>query len=377
MQYWDIPENLLMLPEASGMDVLPVELRKSLPAGEEEDHKELDVVEDRKDVATCKSEEDNKVVPYLDTLHVGTSRDPPARQTNSGTMPFEYMGKNVRSNGFNVDSFTSNCSISKLENSTDLACPDVIDISSTTDLSNTSGNKNFSHTVNASASISLNLSRQSQNGGLLGNGKVKGDIKSAVASTYMGSHYKPQAYVNHYVHGEFAASAAHKLDVLSSEETRVLGTHASDNKRSSSASAYALLQAKAFSLTASRFFWPTFDKKLMEVPRERCGWCLSCRATVLSKKGCLLNHAALTATRGAMKILSGLRLGKNGEGNLSCIAVYILYMEESLQGLLGGPFLSESYRKQWRQQLELASSCSLIKFLLLEVSCDASWPFYS
>ncbi|XP_022140394.1 DDT domain-containing protein PTM-like [Momordica charantia] len=370
MQYWDIPENLLMLPEASGMDVLPVELRKSLPASEEEDHKELDVVEDRKDVATCKSEEDNKVVPYLDTLHVGTSRDPPARQTNSGTMPFEYMGKNVRSNGFNVDSFTSNCSISKLENSTDLACPDVIDISSTTDLSNTSGNKNFSHTVNASASISLNLSRQSQNGGLLGNGKVKGDIKSAVASTYMGSHYKPQAYVNHYVHGEFAASAAHKLDVLSSEETRVLGTHASDNKRSSSASAYALLQAKAFSLTASRFFWPTFDKKLMEVPRERCGWCLSCRATVLSKKGCLLNHAALTATRGAMKILSGLRLGKNGEGNLSCIAVYILYMEESLQGLLGGPFLSESYRKQWRQQLELASSCSLIKFLLLELEVN-------
>ncbi|XP_023533643.1 DDT domain-containing protein PTM-like [Cucurbita pepo subsp. pepo] len=358
MQYWNIPENLLVLPETSGMDILPANLRKdtnfyaqSLPVGEEEHKEKHDVVEDRKDLATCKIEDDNKVVSYLGTLHGETSRDPPAHQVN----------------GFVVDSLASNCSISRLENTTDLACSDMVDISSTTDLSRTSGNKNFSHTGNGNASISLNLSRQSQNGSLLGGRNVKDDIKSTIRCAYMGSQYKPQGYVNHYVHGEFAASAAHKLDVLSSEETRVSGTHASDNKRSSSTSAYALLQAKAFSLSASRFFWPTFDKKLMEVPRERCGWCLSCRAAVLSKKGCLLNHAALTATRGAMKILSSLRLGKNGEGNLSCIAVYILYMEESLRGLVGGTFLNASYRKQWRHQLESALSCSLIKFLLLEL----------
>lgn len=359
MQYWGIPENLLALPEASGMDVLPVDLRKdtnfyarSLPASEEE-HKEVDVVEDRKDLAMCKSEEDIKVVP-------------PPHTANGGTMPPEYMGKNVRSNGLNVDSLT-NCSFSRLQNSTDLACPDI---SSTTDLSSDSENKFLSHTGNANTSISLNFSRQSQNGGLVGYGKVKGDVKSAISYAYTGSQYKPQAYVNHYVHGEFSSSAAHKLDVLSSEETRALGIHASDSKKNSSASAYALLQAKAFSLTASRFFWPTFDKKLMEVPRERCGWCLSCRAAVLSKKGCLLNHAALTATRGAMKILSSLRLVKNGEGHLSSIAVYVLYMEESLRGLVDGPFLNASYRRQWRHQLESASSCSLIKCLLLEVSCD-------
>lgn len=364
MQYWDIPENLLVLPEASGTDVVPANLREdanfyaqSNPAGEEE-HKELDVVENGKDLATCKSEEDNKMVSCLGTLHVETSQDPLSHPTSCGTMPLECVGKSVLSNGFNVDSLTSN--ISRPENSTDLTCPNMVDFSSTTDLSS-------SHNGNANASISLNLSCQSQNGGLLGHGKVKSDIKSAISSAYMGSQYKPQVYVNHYAHGEFAASAAHKLDVLSSEETRGMGTNASDNKRSSSASSYALLQAKAFSQAASRFFWPTFDKKLMEVPRERCGWCLSCRASVLSKKGCLLNHAALTATRSAMKILSSLRLGKNGDGNLPCIAVYILYMEESLRGLVGGPFLNASYRKKWRHQLESASSCSLIKFLLLEL----------
>ncbi|XP_023512581.1 DDT domain-containing protein PTM-like [Cucurbita pepo subsp. pepo] len=364
MQYWDIPENLLILPETSGIDILPANLREdanfyagSRPSGEEE-RKELDVVENGKNLATCKSEEGN--------LHVETSRNPLAIPTNCGTMSPEYVGKNVLRNGINVDSLSSNCSISRPENSTDLACLDMVGISSTTDISSTSANKIFSHTGSANAPISLNLSRQSQNGGLLGHGNVKGDVKSAISCVYMGSQYKPQAYVNHYVHGEFAALAAHKLDVLSSEETRVFGTQASDSKRNSSASSHALLQAKAFSLTASRFFLPIFDKKLVEVPRERCGWCLSCRASVLSKK-CLLNHASLTATRSAMKILSSLRLGKNGEGNLSCIAVYILYMEESLRGLVGGPFSNASYREKWRHQLESASSCSLIKFLLLEL----------
>uniref|UniRef100_A0A0A0KAZ9 PHD-type domain-containing protein n=1 Tax=Cucumis sativus TaxID=3659 RepID=A0A0A0KAZ9_CUCSA len=365
MQYWDIPENLLVLPEASGMDVVPADLREdtnlyaqSNPSGEE--RKELDMIENGNDPATCKSEVNNK----LGTLHVETSQDPLSHPTDRGTMPPECVGKSVLSNGFNVDSLTSN--ISRPNNLTDIACPNMVDISSTTDLSSSSGNKSFSHIRNANASISLNLSRQSQNGGLLSHGKVKGDIKSTSSCAYMGSQYKPQAFVNHYAHGEFAASAAHKLDVLTSEETRVTGINASD-KRNSSTASYALLQAKAFSQSASRFFWPTFDKKLMEVPRERCGWCLSCRATVLSKKGCLLNHAALTATRSAMKILSSLRVGKNGEGNLPCIAVYILYMEESLRGLVGGPFLNASYRKKWRHQLESTLSCSLIKILLLEL----------
>ena len=370
MQYWDIPENLLVLPEASGMDVVPADLREdtnlyaqSNPSGEE--RKELDMIENGNDPATCKSEVNNK----LGTLHVETSQDPLSHPTDRGTMPPECVGKSVLSNGFNVDSLTSN--ISRPNNLTDIACPNMVDISSTTDLSSSSGNKSFSHIRNANASISLNLSRQSQNGGLLSHGKVKGDIKSTSSCAYMGSQYKPQAFVNHYAHGEFAASAAHKLDVLTSEETRVTGINASD-KRNSSTASYALLQAKAFSQSASRFFWPTFDKKLMEVPRERCGWCLSCRATVLSKKGCLLNHAALTATRSAMKILSSLRVGKNGEGNLPCIAVYILYMEESLRGLVGGPFLNASYRKKWRHQLESTLSCSLIKILLLEVSYGVS-----
>ena len=228
-----------------------------------------------------------------------------------------------------------------------------------------SENNNCSYSGPANGSNFLMvLSSQRKEGSSVPLGK--GENNSFKHCAYMGSLYKPQAYLNHYMHGDFAASAAAKLAALSSEETRLSEGHASDNSKKAPSENY--LQAKAFSVTASRFFWPTSEKKLVEVPRERCGWCLSCKAPVASKRGCMLNHAALSATKGAMKILASLRPIKSGEGSLASIATYILYMEESLSGLTLGPFLNPSYRKQWRKQVEDASTCSEIKAFLLQVS---------
>lgn len=182
----------------------------------------------------------------------------------------------------------------------------------------------------------------------------------------MGSSFKPQGYINSYLHGDFAASAAASLAILSSEENQGSETRVSDNRRKQLSASF-LLQAKAFSSVAVRFFWPNTEKKLVEVPRERCSWCLSCKATVSSKRGCLLNAAASNAIKGAVKILSGLRSAKGGEGSYPGIATYIILMEESLTGLIDGPFQSAAFRKQWRKQAEQATSCSVIKSLLLEL----------
>lgn len=86
-----------------------------------------------------------------------------------------------------------------------------------------------------------------------------------------------------------------------------------------------------------------------------------------------MNAAASNAIKGAMKILSGLRLVSNVEGSLYGIAMYVMFLEESLCGLTGGPFRSAMYRKQWRKQLEQASTCSAIKTLLLKVSTQFFW----
>ncbi|KAF5937654.1 hypothetical protein HYC85_025160 [Camellia sinensis] len=223
----------------------------------------------------------------------------------------------------------------------------------------TSGNSNGSHR----GYVDVNVSSQSKEGNVGSAGR--GYRNSSDDCFYMGSHFKSQAYINNYVHGDFAASAAVNLAILSTEESRVSESH-SDNRRKL-VSANTSLQVKAFSSAAIRFFWPNSEKKLVEVPRERCSWCLSCRAPVTSKKACLLNGAASNAIKGAMKILAGLRPTKNGDGSLLGIATYVMLMEESLCGLTIGPFQSAAYRKQWRKQVEQATTCSAVKSLLLEL----------
>ncbi|KAG5566604.1 hypothetical protein RHGRI_002233 [Rhododendron griersonianum] len=230
----------------------------------------------------------------------------------------------------------------------------------------TSGNSNDSYGGQVSGiHVAVNNTHsQTKEGG--GRVSGRGYKISSDGYSYMGSHFKPQAYVNNYTHGDFAASAAAKLAILLPEENQVSGSQASD-KRKKVVAANNLLQVKAFSSAAIRFFWPNCEKKLVEVPRERCGWCLSCKAAVSCKKGCLLNAAVSNAIKGAMKIIAGLRTLKNGEGSLPGIATYVIFMEESLCGLTVGLFRSATYRKQWRKQVEKATTCSEVKVLLLEL----------
>ncbi|KAJ0623516.1 putative transcription factor & chromatin remodeling DDT family [Helianthus annuus] len=187
-----------------------------------------------------------------------------------------------------------------------------------------------------------------------------------IAKSYMGLSFKPQAYLNVYIHGDFAASAGASLAILSSEEKLATQTQSSTSSHRKFMSANYSLQAKAFSLAAKRFYWPNYEKKLVEVSRERCGWCLSCKATINSKRGCLLNAAASNAIKGAAKILSSSRQSKNVEGSLASIATYVIFMEESLYGLTVGPFLNSSYRSQWQKHVEEAVTLSEIKAYLLE-----------
>ncbi|XP_043724996.1 DDT domain-containing protein PTM-like [Telopea speciosissima] len=190
-------------------------------------------------------------------------------------------------------------------------------------------------------------------------------IDMIYACSYMGSNFKPQSYVNQYVLGDVAASAAANLAVLSSVEIGVSKSNTLSNTKKL-ISANVSLQMKAFSCAVFHFFWPNSEKKLMEVPREKCGWCFSCKAPSTNKR-CLLNLAASNALKVAVRVPGGLRPIKSGEGNLPSIAAYILCMEESLCGLTAGPFLNASYRRQWRKEVERATTCTVLKPLLLEL----------
>lgn len=198
----------------------------------------------------------------------------------------------------------------------------------------------------------------------------KGSVTSSAAA-FMGLSYKPQAYINHYNHGEVAAAAAAKLSVLSSEESQGADVNKSGGRRKATSSDISL-QAKAFSSIALRFFWPSAERKFVEAVRERCGWCHSCKAITSSKRGCMLNAAVSGAIKSAREIINGLPTIKNKDGSLSSIAAYILYMEVSLRGLVVGPFLNPSYRQQWCKKVEEASTLRAIKACLLELEKNIS-----
>ncbi|KAG0451026.1 hypothetical protein HPP92_026497 [Vanilla planifolia] len=177
--------------------------------------------------------------------------------------------------------------------------------------------------------------------------------------------FKPQAYQNQYIQGDIAASAAASLAVLSSEDVKVSDANLSSNLRKRIADNIAL-QIKAFSVAVMNFLWPSFDKKQTDVPRERCGWCIACKGPTTNKKGCLLNLAASNAIKGPARNLS-LRSSIHHESHLPVVAAQILIMEESLRGLMVGPFLDVQYCKQWSKQVREAFSFRVLKTLLIEL----------
>ncbi|KAG2674517.1 hypothetical protein I3760_13G140600 [Carya illinoinensis] len=375
LHHWSIPESVLSLPVMNEVCINLANIKDNaqLPTLLFSSRKEEGRVPNMLEAGNFVYNENQSSTDNVGTSCLRTSSDEITRtelsESHSGgdrTQQECTLMDMKLTERMKMESEISNGSERDRADPSDLTHQSLVDRSDAVDLTTcTSRNSNGSCTryVNGMC-FPLNWASQSKEVNQASSGKS--DSNSVADFLYLGSFHKPQAYINNYMHGEFAASAAAKLAVLSSEETRVSEGHASENSRKV-ASSNNILQAKAFSLAASRFFWPSSEKKLVEVPRERCGWCLSCKASISSKRGCMLNHACLSATKGAMKILAGLCPVNSGERSLASIATYILYMEESLHGLMVGPFQSASYRKQWRKQVELASTFRAIKALLLEL----------
>lgn len=364
LQYWNISESFLLPCVPNGVHInseySKIDEDTSaalLPHVVENDHKDVSFGKPEYGLASVDGICSDNMVPSLDASLVTSS---PTRETSDNTITKESPSTNMKLQKETVMS----SGVFTVNHQSDTNCPNPDNISNAAILAKCSSVSNQFITYGHANDMGLpmNLSLQTK-GDQTGFGKGKGNITNDFV--YMGCSYKPQSYINYYMHGDFAASAAANLAILSSVDSRSEG-HVTDLRRATSENTNLL--AKAFSLTVSCFVWPSSDKKLAEVPRERCGWCLSCKAPASSKKGCMLNHAAICATQRAVRIFSGLAPVRSGEGIGPTIATYVIYMEESLHGLIDGPFLSGNYRKQWREQMERATSFNSIKPLLLKVS---------
>lgn len=377
MRYWEIPEHISSLADSFGIDKFfpnkMVDGEYSTPSTllAKESSNAPDVIDtgnvngvaelNSKDVVAAWLEENGKEPGFgKATLDEARESHQSYEQLVEGS---SQLGNYTISVGANTETVLSTCSASLQPFPSELNRPCLsgkLSMKNSDTCISENGNCNNKSDMNSAVS---NMSSHINGAKLLSGGRGHGI--SADGCLYMGSSFKPQAYVNVYIHGDFAASAAASLAILSSEEKFPSQPQPSSSHRKFMSANYSL-QTKAFSLAAKRFYWPNYEKKLVEVPRERCGWCLSCQASVSSRKGCLLNAAASNAIKGAAKILASLRQSKNMEGSLASIATYVMFMEESLGGLTVGPFLNASYRDQWHKQVEEAATLGEIKASLLE-----------
>ncbi|GJN13796.1 hypothetical protein PR202_gb00542 [Eleusine coracana subsp. coracana] len=176
--------------------------------------------------------------------------------------------------------------------------------------------------------------------------------------------------VSHHNGPVVSASAAANLAIITSEEGKVPSSQLATNARKRMAADNAL-QLKAFSSAAAQFVWPSTEKKLMEVPRDRCGWCLACRSSATgNKKACFLNMATANAAKGSARVLSIMHVVKNSDSHFTSIVAYLANMEESLHGLLVGSLQDMQQKLRWHKQLQEASNCRTIIPLLLELESN-------
>ena len=200
---------------------------------------------------------------------------------------------------------------------------------------------------------------------------MSGDNKAAKLASF-----KPQAYMNLYNQGNIAACAAANLAVITADQGKVSSSQLTTNSRKKIAADNAL-QVKVFSSATAQFVWPSTEKKLMEVPRDRCDWCLACRSSAIgNKKACFLNMAAANATKSSARILSAMHVIRNSDSHFASIVAYLANMGESLCGLLVGSLQDMQQKQRWHQQLREASNCRTVIPLLLEVSNNIQSIFF-
>ncbi|WOL11902.1 DDT domain-containing protein PTM-like isoform X3 [Canna indica] len=215
------------------------------------------------------------------------------------------------------------------------------------------GGAGSSHVPNKNAIL---MSDGSRYGSQVRNGRTNRGSRS----------FNRQSYMNQYIQGDIAALAAANLAILTSGEKSISEANVSSHSRKNVSISVAL-QMKAFSEATLHFLWPTFEKKLLDIPRERCGWCIACKGSITNKKGCFLNLAAANTIKGSVRNTNSLRPTKHYENYYPVIAAYLANMEETLRGLIVGSLLDTQYNLQWRKQVREASSCRILKKLLLEL----------
>lgn len=166
-------------------------------------------------------------------------------------------------------------------------------------------------------------------------------------------------YMNYYSFGKIASSVAEELLDKSSEKM----------KENSLVSEEEIIvqQTRAILRRSSKFYWSSIRDLNIDVEKEKCGWCFSCKVAS-DDRDCLFLMNVGSVRASTNSDMDGLHLEKNSKGHLADVICHILSIENRLLGLLLGPWLNPQHSKLWRKNILMASDLVSVKHLLLTVS---------
>lgn len=188
--------------------------------------------------------------------------------------------------------------------------------------------------------------------------------------------YDPGNYINYYTFGRIASSIYAELMRKSSE--------AKNNELKKSLEDIKTAQLKAISNNSTKIFCYAYQSPSMDVQKENCGWCFSCRTS--NDFDCLFNVAGDKNLEGSKnkdlkKSLDknleesrsqtvGPPSEKNTESHITTAMHYILSIEGRAGSLLSGPWEKPHHSQHWRKAVMKASDVASLKPLLLTLELN-------
>lgn len=165
-------------------------------------------------------------------------------------------------------------------------------------------------------------------------------------------------YVNYYSFGQIASSIAEDLTRKSSDKIKQDVVILEEEIISR--------QMRVILKKYSKFCWSSIKTFNVDVQREKCGWCFSCRAATDDRE-CLFSMNVGPVREFPSSDVLNLQSKRNRKSHLTDIIYQILSIENRLRGLLLGPWLNPNHTKLWHTSALKASDIASVKHFLLTV----------
>nr|XP_048322407.1 DDT domain-containing protein PTM-like isoform X3 [Ziziphus jujuba var. spinosa] len=171
------------------------------------------------------------------------------------------------------------------------------------------------------------------------------------------------SYMNYYSFGQIASSVGEELMDKSSEKIK--------EPLMMSEEEVILHQTKAILKKTSKFYWSTIQDLYVDVEKEKCGWCFSCRAPC-DDRDCLFLMNVGPIREASNSDMVDHQLKKNSKDHLTDVLCHTLSIEKRLHGLLLGPWLNPQHSKLLHKSALEASDLMSVKHLLLTLESNLS-----